>query len=450
MSVLLLEVIYKEVDMKTYVVPWLRGRTAKARVTGHSTTKTGLDKYFIDVKTDTGMYEAFQALVNRYGHITIYEPTVPEGNGYVPAYDWLPDRDQMVILAEIAIRAELGLIRRLEFGDQSCAECTYCYADRHSGAPSECKLKVRDPIYVDNRLPEDLGQVGSFYYLTNSCTWKEPVNFGEYDTRPIWFTTYEYLEEAIGYMYSVLDADMPLLPDKEEMVNDLQELDIVMAHRYLESVDPLVKYLLMGNAPTKEQYIENDRLIRMFERCIIPERVEKTIFLGKDSNKIVGRLDRVTCPYGRTKADRPFYSNIMSEASDAKRKEDTTVDKIYTINIRTAKKLGLDYDDITAGSGGGKTPFQPAWDFLKAYQEGHINDEEYTLYFMDLMRERFKEDRGAFNDYFDGGLRLIACYCKAGDFCHRLLVAELIAAGFHYEYGGEITSRSDAVKAGLL
>lgn len=118
---------------------------------------------------------------------------------------------------------------------------------------------------------------------------------------------------------------------------------------------------------------------------------------------------------------------------------------LYTIAIpqwRKAKEKNIELFDITVKSG--YKPFAPYDDVLWAYKRGEVSDEEYTRLYLEKLRKRFIEAPEDFEAFLGRpGPLAIACYCKAGKFCHRHLFIEFIsqvAQDNEYDlvYDGEI------------
>lgn len=108
---------------------------------------------------------------------------------------------------------------------------------------------------------------------------------------------------------------------------------------------------------------------------------------------------------------------------------------------------GPDRLDITAktgvrsrlGSVTGST-FAPPWDLVMGYKQGRVTQEEYIARYTELMRESYRRYRSQWDELLSMERVVLVCYCPAGSFCHRLLLAELLAkCGAAYE--GEISGK---------
>lgn len=86
----------------------------------------------------------------------------------------------------------------------------------------------------------------------------------------------------------------------------------------------------------------------------------------------------------------------------------------------------------------------PSWNMVSAIKKQQISESDYTREFYHLMMESIKANR----DYWlnlakEDSVVVIACYCPPGDFCHRLLLADIfhrlcVKAGLPFKYIGEI------------
>lgn len=121
----------------------------------------------------------------------------------------------------------------------------------------------------------------------------------------------------------------------------------------------------------------------------------------------------------------------------------------YTIQIsqwRLIKDSPIEFLDITVKSG--LKIFAPSWEILNAYQDAGKSDTAkkiYTEQFYQKMRESFKMNSNIWYRWMTNDKPIaLACYCRAGEFCHRCLMVDIWQtiskqAGLDLEYGGEIT-----------
>lgn len=102
--------------------------------------------------------------------------------------------------------------------------------------------------------------------------------------------------------------------------------------------------------------------------------------------------------------------------------------ELFTVQVgkwRQARNRGIALVDTTVKSG--NSIFSPTWDMVLGHKSGSVSDEEYTR----LYRERMSTSWKAHKPEWQAFLRMtepvaIACYCKAGHFCHRYLLRDLL------------------------
>lgn len=124
---------------------------------------------------------------------------------------------------------------------------------------------------------------------------------------------------------------------------------------------------------------------------------------------------------------------------------DPLVYHIWTIQMskwRVAKERGIAFLDITAKSG--IAAFAPDFNDIMKYKRGELSEEEYTEIYLKRM-ERSKVACPRFWKSLNRRYEVaLACYCKAGVFCHRhlfkdLMQKELEQQGFTVIQEGELT-----------
>ncbi|MCL6559472.1 MAG: hypothetical protein K6U74_11870 [Firmicutes bacterium] len=110
---------------------------------------------------------------------------------------------------------------------------------------------------------------------------------------------------------------------------------------------------------------------------------------------------------------------------------------VLLVRVHTAQYnyRGEDRLDITVKSGD-KT-FAPTWDMVMAYKSGKITQEEYTEMYYALMRRSYQNNRRRWEEVLAMDKVVLVCFCRAGDFCHRLLLAGILEK-LGAEYCGEI------------
>lgn len=119
--------------------------------------------------------------------------------------------------------------------------------------------------------------------------------------------------------------------------------------------------------------------------------------------------------------------------------------KIYTVQMakwRLVRDKEIPLIDITVKSG--NHAFAPTWDNLKAYKEGRLTEDEYRKRYIEKMRESYRSQREEWDKLLDMPVLALACYCKAGKFCHRHILKEALMKlharnGEEVSYEGEIS-----------
>lgn len=88
--------------------------------------------------------------------------------------------------------------------------------------------------------------------------------------------------------------------------------------------------------------------------------------------------------------------------------------------------------------------FAPTWAIVLGVKNGTITEDEYTLEYTRLMRQSYLDHTHAWLTMCRNPHVIVACYCPAGKFCHRHLLAKMfqsvcIKHNIDYRYGGEFT-----------
>ena len=119
--------------------------------------------------------------------------------------------------------------------------------------------------------------------------------------------------------------------------------------------------------------------------------------------------------------------------------------KLYTISMsqwRKAKSMDVELVDITVKSG--IKAFAPESALVRLYKEGGISEEHYTQLYEKRIRNELVERPEVFQVLLDKDTSIaLACYCKAGTFCHRHLFIDILSEiaddnGYDIEHCGEI------------
>lgn len=101
--------------------------------------------------------------------------------------------------------------------------------------------------------------------------------------------------------------------------------------------------------------------------------------------------------------------------------------ELMTIQVgrwRLARDRKVEFVDTTVKSG--IKIFAPTWDMVLGHKNGTVSDEEYTREYRRMMIESWKAHRPEWEAFLRrDGVQAIACYCKPGLFCHRLLLKDI-------------------------
>lgn len=101
--------------------------------------------------------------------------------------------------------------------------------------------------------------------------------------------------------------------------------------------------------------------------------------------------------------------------------------KLYTIQIaqwRKAKTLGIPVLDTTVKSG--DKCFAPVWEMVSQFKSGVLTEAQYRTLYHEQMMKSIKTNPGRWGEVLRMDVVAIGCYCSAGKFCHRHLLAEIL------------------------
>jgi len=111
---------------------------------------------------------------------------------------------------------------------------------------------------------------------------------------------------------------------------------------------------------------------------------------------------------------------------------------VYTsrINYQGPGKL-----DISIKSG--DKVFAPSWDIVMGVKNGSVSMPQYVDRYHDLMKKSYLSNTSRWMELLQMDVLVLCCYCRAGEFCHRHLLADMIIKtarffGIECTYGGEI------------
>ena len=106
--------------------------------------------------------------------------------------------------------------------------------------------------------------------------------------------------------------------------------------------------------------------------------------------------------------------------------------EVYTAHY---SYIGSDRLDITVKTG--KKTFAPTWEMVMKTKKGLMSQEEYTHKYTELMRISYRENRQEWEELLARNRVVLVCFCPAGAFCHRALLAEMLEK-LGAKYMGEI------------
>lgn len=117
--------------------------------------------------------------------------------------------------------------------------------------------------------------------------------------------------------------------------------------------------------------------------------------------------------------------------------------RIHTIAMsswRLAKARNIPLLDITAK---GQSAFSPGYAAVVQYKAGMTPEDVYTHNYIERMREYIRSNPDAWKVLLNEPEIALACYCKAGDYCHRHIFANLMqkyceSMGYVVEQMGEL------------
>lgn len=118
--------------------------------------------------------------------------------------------------------------------------------------------------------------------------------------------------------------------------------------------------------------------------------------------------------------------------------------QIYTVQMAKHRKVaekGIHLLDTTAKSG--IKAFAPAWNDVMAYKENKMTEEMYSDIYLRRLRDSRKDNPAEWKKLQGYQKVAVACYCSAGQFCHRHLFIHdmknyLEGLGHQVELKGEL------------
>lgn len=118
--------------------------------------------------------------------------------------------------------------------------------------------------------------------------------------------------------------------------------------------------------------------------------------------------------------------------------------KVYTVQLAKRQQAiaqGIPVFDVTVKSG--HIAFAPTWNMVKGHKSGQMKVSAYTRRYLAMMRQSYVDNHQAWMGLVEMPTVAIACYCRAGKFCHRHLLVDYLEKvcqtnGIPFERGGEI------------
>lgn len=154
---------------------------------------------------------------------------------------------------------------------------------------------------------------------------------------------------------------------------------------------------------------------------------------------------------GREREDLPPLVEIVE--GDGRPMDDPRVVQqapilVYTTQIskwRAVKEKGVALIDTTVKSG--LTMFAPTWDIVLGVKSGKITEAQYLEVYHRLMDDSVVSRKASWDKFINkyrGQAIALACYCPAGNFCHRhplkkILFQQCALRGVKCEDMGEIS-----------
>lgn len=100
---------------------------------------------------------------------------------------------------------------------------------------------------------------------------------------------------------------------------------------------------------------------------------------------------------------------------------------IWTVQVakwQLCQIRGIPFLDTTVKSG--VSAFAPTWDIVLAIKAGKLSEEAYREKYLTLLRQSWINERQSWEKVLAMEEVALACYCKAGSFCHRHILKEVL------------------------
>ena len=112
--------------------------------------------------------------------------------------------------------------------------------------------------------------------------------------------------------------------------------------------------------------------------------------------------------------------------------------RVYTAQI--GRYHGADALDITIKSAPleGRAFAPDRWNMVLGAKRGHLSQDVYRTYYLDLMRASYGQHREAWAELLARDEVTLLCYCApTASFCHRRILAHEILPALGARYCGE-------------
>ncbi|MBN22764.1 MAG: hypothetical protein CL678_15875 [Bdellovibrionaceae bacterium] len=119
--------------------------------------------------------------------------------------------------------------------------------------------------------------------------------------------------------------------------------------------------------------------------------------------------------------------------------------QLYTVQLGQWRLVPPDVELVDTTVKSGAKFLAPTWDMVMGVKDGSLTEEQYTVQYYAMMRESYRRNKEQFLALLGKPAVALGCYCKPGDFCHRLLLIDIlkriaIVNDIHFEYVEEIKS----------
>lgn len=95
---------------------------------------------------------------------------------------------------------------------------------------------------------------------------------------------------------------------------------------------------------------------------------------------------------------------------------------------------GPDRLDVTVKTG--IKAFAPTWEMVLRYKSGVLSNVQYEEQYIALLRRSWRENRTEWQKLLRMSEVTLVCFCKPGNFCHRVLLGKVMEK-FGFVYKGE-------------